>query len=263
MENNLDKILFNNIIDFIYKLFWRPEKTMWRKRVIAYASMYILTFSSFLWADGIVNPGFELAVQGEDFNTPVGWNVENYTVVVGHFIPHPEPGETTNWRIDPTIGLFPFEGEHFLVLSNDDMPDQVLYSKVWQQVAIAAGKKISGAYFFGTCDYVPYDDYGQIKLVAPSGSGLSDIELVNISTSDVESFSSTDGWVTFESAPFTAATAGTYTLECSVYNYGDAVWDSYLAVDGLAIIPEPASIMLLIVGAFISLRQKPKQSQNG
>ncbi len=223
----------------------------------------IFPFASFLWANGIVNPGFELAVEGTDFNTPAGWNVENYATVVNNFVPqHPEaPGSTENWKINLQTGLNPFEGNSFVVLSNGDIHPEPDHAKIWQMVTINIGQKISGAYFYGTRDYFsfPFNDYAAVKLIAPPESNLSDIEVVNISTSDVGNYSSTAGWLTFESTTFTSATAGTYTLECSVYDAGDAIYDSYLAVDGLAVIPEPASIMLLIVGAFISVRQRPNQ----
>lgn len=226
---------------------------MCSKRFIVLVLIFV--FPSFLWADAIVNPGFEFAVEGTDFDTPADWQYENYAAVVNNF-----ESQGPNWEIDPQTGLNPFEGDSFVVLSNGNMTPETSYAKIWQEIIISAGQAISGAYFFGTTDWEPYHDYGTIKLIAPSGSGIADIELVNISVNDVGTYSSTTGWLTFQSELFTSATAGTYTLECAVYDDIDYMFSSYLAVDGLAIIPEPASIMLFIVGVFISARQKSKRS---
>lgn len=174
-----------------------------------------------------------------DINTPTGWQYENYTDVVGHFIPHPEPGETTNWRINLQTGLLPFEGEHFLVLSTGDMPEQVAYAKVWQSITVGAGDKLTGVYFFGTCDYKPYNDFAYIKLIPPRNDpNLSEVNIVQISIQDLGDFSSMSGWERFEKT-FDVNQAGTYDLTILVSDYGDAIWDTYFAVDGIVLCHNP------------------------
>jgi hypothetical protein len=171
-----------------------------------------------------------------DINTPTGWICENYTDVVSNFIPHPEPdqGSFENWRINTKTGLFPFEGNYFLVLSTGDVRPEPTYAKVWQTITVATGDKLTGVYFFGTCDYLVYDDFGEIKLIAEPNLGLSDMTLVRISITDVGSHGSLSGWTRFEHT-FEANEAGNYNLVISVNDDIDSIWDTYFAVDGLAL----------------------------
>jgi hypothetical protein len=191
------------------------------------------------------NGRFEFFDPNSDFNTPTDWQHANYTAVVNHFIPHPVPrqGETTNWKIDPEVGLSPFEGDYFLVLSNGDMPGEPSYAKVWQTIAVEAGNKLTGAYFFGTCDYLPYNDFADIRLIPlPDDSNLSEISIVYISVEDVCNYGSLSGWTRFEKT-FTADEAGTYDLIIRVSDYGeDIYWDSYFAVDGLVLCRYPSGV---------------------
>lgn len=179
----------------------------------------------------------------------------NYTAVVQRFIPQPKQGSTEYWNIDLEEGLTPFEGDSFVVVSNGSIDPDPDWGRLWQQVTFAPGEKLSGVYFFGTADYLPYNDYGTIALLPEPESGLSDIEIVSISVSDVGDNSSTDGWVYFESPVFTELTAGTYSLEIAVYDFTDPLYESYLAVDGL--VPEPATFVLLGLGAALIRKQRP------
>jgi len=175
-----------------------------------------------------------------DINTPTGWQHENYTAVVGYFVPKPENGTTTNWRINLQTGLLPFEGEHFLVLSTGNVPRQaVKYAKVWQSITVEAGDKLTGVYFFGTCDYLPYNDLADINLVPlPGESNLSVINIAHISIEDVGDYNSLSGWKRFEYT-FDTNKAGTYDLTIFVSDYGDLAYESYFAVDGLVLCHNP------------------------
>lgn len=182
-----------------------------------------------------------------DINTPTGWQHENYTAVVGHFIPQPENGTTTNWRINLQTGLLPFEGEHFLVLSTGNVPRQpVEYAKVWQSITVQAGEKLTGVYFFGTCDYIQsypsFNDWGEITLVHETDPN-QDVNLVHVAVEDVGSFGvgdngSMSGWKRFEYV-FDANHTGTYNLIILVSDYGDIAYDTYFAVDGLVLCHNP------------------------
>lgn len=212
-----------------------------------------LTIPSLVGASYDVNNGrFELYEHNDvlGVNFPAGWQYENYTDVVGHFIPHPDNGGFTNWRIDTTVGLFPFEGEHFLVLSTGDMPDRVTLAKAWQSITIEAGDKLTGAYFFGTCDYIwdypLYNDWAEIKLV-PADSNVQEVSLVLVDVNRVGSFGagnngSMSGWKRFEYT-FDVNQAGTYYLTMSVSDYvGDTAYDTYFAVDGLVLCHDPPTV---------------------
>ena len=197
----------------------------------------VLTTQGFC-ASEVNNGRFEL-YEFNEVNVPTGWQCENYADVVGNFIPHPDQGGFTNWRIDTTTGLFPFEGEHFLVLSTGDMPEQVTYAKVWQSITIDACDKLTGVYFFGTCDYKPFDDFAYIKLIPPPGDlNLSEINVVQISVLDLGDFSSMSGWKRFEYT-FDINQAGTYNLTIFVGDYEDEYWDSYFIVDGIVLCHDP------------------------
>ena len=175
-----------------------------------------------------------------DINIPTGWQRENYTAVVGHFVPHPlnegeGQGVGLDWLLDPCIGLFPYEGNHFLVLSTGNIPDNpdIRGAKVWQPITVAAGDTLIGAYFFGTYE-APFrveNDFGEIKLVAPS---LQELVLVHVDVEDVGVRSSMKGWKRFEYT-FGANQAGTYDLTIRVQDWTDAFYNSYFAVDGLVL----------------------------
>jgi hypothetical protein len=179
-----------------------------------------------------------------DINVPTGWQYKNYTAVVGHFVPQPENGRTTNWRIS---SLSPFEGEHFLVLSTGNIPrNSVAYAKIWQSITIQGGEKLTGVYFFGTCDYISnypsFNDWAEIKLVHATDSN-QDVNIIYVAVENVGSFGSDDngsmsGWKRFEHV-FEANQAGTYDLVISVNDYGDTAYESYFAVDGLVLCQDP------------------------
>lgn len=214
------------------------------KKYFLSVAIWILVFTSFVLAGSIFNPGFELYDHGQDFDTPSGWTVENYATSVNGFIPNNYDGDHRNWQIDIYSNFPAYEGSRCLLLSTGD--SLVDHGKVSQQITIEAGDKISGAYFFGSCDYKTWADYAEIKLTSQT-SGLSDILLVNIGVEQVGDYGSTNGWITFESEEFTALNAGSYILDIGVYDKDDSQLASYFAVDGLHI-PEPASVLLFLSG---------------
>ena len=229
-----------------------------RVRTAGFKIVFIAGLVSFYgWAANITNPGFESYALDPtlDFNVPTGWQRENRTAAVQRFIPQPQQGSTVNWKIDLEQGLTPFEGDSFVVVSNGSIEPDPDRARLWQQVTFAPGEKLSGVYFFGTADYFPYNDYGTISLLPEPESGLSSITIVSISVGDVGDYSSTDGWVYFESPVFTELTAGTYTVQIGVYDYSNRYYESYLAVDGL--VPEPATLFLLGLGAALVRKQRP------
>ncbi|OHB59100.1 MAG: hypothetical protein A2Y12_12775 [Planctomycetes bacterium GWF2_42_9] len=216
-------------------------------------AIWILIFNPVLFAGSILNPGFEFTDPGTEFDTPTDWTVENYAAAVDTFIPSEYNGSKDAWKIDLDTGLSPYQGQKLALLSNGS--SDTTYGKMYQQIYVEAGDKITGAYFFGVCDYSTWDDYAYIKLIALPESGLSDVEIVAVSLIDVGNYSSTEGWVEFESIVFDESNAGRYILEIAVYDQADSILESYFAVDGLAIVPEPASVILLLSG-FCLLRRK-------
>lgn len=191
----------------------------------------------------IYNGDFELIDPNSPlgFNTPLGWEHENYANVTSNFVPKPEKGTTSNWQIDVQKGLNPFGGEFFVVLSTGDiaapLPDPQ-YAQIKQRIDVSPGQRVAGVYFFGTCDYIPYEDFATIKLVPTPDSGLRDIILMSISVGDVNSYGSMNNWDFFEYT-FGETEAGIYELVLTVSDLGDAIFKSYLAVDNITLCYAP------------------------
>jgi len=184
----------------------------------------------------IQNGGFEIAEPNQPspyFTVPLNWETENYAGLHNNFTPHPEWGQSVDWTIER-----PSEGSNFCLLSTGDAlgpnsDSQILRASIGQTVYFASGDTLMGSYFFGTCDYVPYNDTANILLVpADPNDGLRNIILESICVADVGDFCSTEEWVPF-SFTFNANTAGEYNLVCEVIDILDNKYKTYLAVDNL------------------------------
>ncbi len=185
----------------------------------------------------VYNGGFEIIEPNspEPFDPPDGWERQNYAAVLEQFIPHPPQGNVDNWKIDLGQGLKAAQGDRFVVVSSDDYAPDPTVASIQQYVEVLAGQSIAGYYFFGTADYIPYNDYATIKLVpADSNLGLRDITVVRVEVADVNDYSSMEGWEYFERT-FSPAESGPYHLIITVNDFSDAYYPSYLAVDGLSL----------------------------
>jgi len=169
------------------------------------------------------------------FTPPKYWEFENYANLLSEFTPEPEQGQIVSWSIPS-----PFEGQYFMLLSTGDIAgpgsdSSTIRSSAWQTLYATSGETLIGAYFFGTCDYLPYDDFASITLeAADPNDELRPITLVEISVLDVGSYSSTDGWQPFQHT-FDSSQTGEYIIRCEVNDKTDTRFKSYLAVDGLRI----------------------------
>ena len=209
------------------------------------SGIIILCMPVYVCAD-IINPGFEQKIidEGLDFDPPFGWDRENYAAIVNSFIPEPESGNASNWKIDLQTGLQPFEGESFVVLSSGNMrPAQPKTAKISQMVDIEAGQTIMGTYFFGTCDYVDFIDYATIIIEPNFVTEPNSITLVSIDVTDVGSYGSMDAWGFFEYT-FGDNQTGYYELTIQVSDMGDLAFESYIAVDNLRLCNVPVSVDL-------------------
>jgi hypothetical protein len=186
----------------------------------------------------IQNGGFEFADPNQPNPHcifPRDWTVENYASLHTHFVPSPEWGQVVNWKIHG-----PVEGTRFCLLSTGDLygpgsDTQITQSSMSQKISFANGDILMGSYFFGTCDYRPYDDTATILLspVDPN-DGLRNILIESISVEDVGNYGATIGWMPF-SFTFTPETAGCYKLYFEVKDVTDNKYKSYLAIDNLRI----------------------------
>lgn len=143
--------------------------------------------------------------------------------------------EMVHWNIPA-----PYHGSKFIVLSTGDLglpsDPAISSSTIYQTITFEAGQRLSGAFFFGTCDFIQYNDYGKIYLepVDPNHSWPTDIVLAYSDVLIVGDYKSTNQWVPF-TYDFTESTAGTYRLVCTVRDMLDTIYKSYLAVDGLKV----------------------------
>lgn len=195
-----------------------------------------------------------------DFLPPISWQRiphpssnrqdDCYAGLHNSFIPE---SINTNWSID-----YPYEGENFVVLSTSGFSDKdgedrigdsdIKGSSMSQNVFLSAGDTIRGAFFFGTVDYQPFNDWGQISLIFAGDpndypdsdlkfaleASYCDVEIVGnyLSTLDIQP--ETGGWIQF-TYTVEPNQVGPYLLICEVADDGDSIINSYYAVDGLYI----------------------------
>ena len=172
---------------------------------------------------------------------PLGWdwqdtdNNKNYVGLHTDFVPQPEQGQTIAWVIPA-----PASGERFVLLSTGDSEGPgseglTEYSRIEQIIKVCPGDTLYGSYFFGTCDYSPYNDTGTVKAspVDPN-SGLRPILLAFSSVETLGNFKSTDGWQHFQYT-FSGETCGDYVLSCEIRDVLDRQYKSYLALDNFRI----------------------------
>jgi len=119
---------------------------------------------------------------------------------------------------------------------------------------LSSGDTIIGAFYFGTNDYMPYNDYGQIKLELIGDSNdypgsvesfdfpgaYCNVDMVGNQQSteprdeEVLFSATTEGWVQFIHT-VEPNQIGPYSLICEVVDVGDDIVNSYYAIDGLRI----------------------------
>ena len=194
----------------------------------------------------ILNSSFEIPDPNETewFIPPLDWIRANdnpyedcYAGLHETFVPTPQYDRSIT-EVDWTIPA-PFHESQFVVLSTGDLglpsDPAITKAEISQIVTFYPGQRISGAYFFGTCDFLEYNDFGKIYLLpVDPNSGLQEIQLGYSDVMIVGDFESSEEWQTF-TYDFTQQTAGTYYLICTVQDVRDAIYKSYLAVDGLKV----------------------------
>ncbi|MDD5457894.1 MAG: hypothetical protein PHF37_00655 [Phycisphaerae bacterium] len=167
----------------------------------------------------------------EDFNDvtfmPTDWNSVNVVFVVSTFTSDPQ--RQRQWLVNEVNAV---DGQYFVMLGTAEGGYQESY--VYQTITITSGQELSFFYFFGTYDYMPYNDWASIRLTDINNPAIVIKELFYIDVNNVNSYGSTDGWRYF-SHVFTEDEEGTYNLELFVSDCYDSVFESFFAVDGLQI----------------------------
>jgi hypothetical protein len=211
--------------------------------------LFILSISVF---GQLYNRSFELAAEPNTpyFIPPLYWNYENYAGIQNGIFDPNNPDPRVTWTIPPA-----HDGNYYLLLSTGGFgpysDSDISFSSASQQVYLPAGTLIRGVYFFGTCDWQPYDDFGVIELKpvpcnpnnpnnpcdpnAPNYSGnLTTIQLAYCSVKNVGDYGSTEQWIPF-SRTILPQEKGVYDLILHVEDVADVFYESYFAVDDLAV----------------------------
>lgn len=202
----------------------------------------------------LYNPSFEEGdASSGPFTEPTQWDCTNYAALHASFTPvlredHIEPNMVT-WSISG-----PAAGSSFLLLSTGDTEGMgsdpsTVYEASAQSggFLLDAGSTLSLWYVFGTCDW--YADTCQISLIPADPNNypnttqtitLLSAKVVNVQRGqgdavekpDIPEYGSSGGW---QSLSFTVGSGqeGYYKLKCVVSDTGDAIYKSYLAVDGI------------------------------
>ena len=91
-------------------------------------------------------------------------------------------------------------------------------------------------WYFTTSDYMPFNDSGYVSL-----NGGAHTILANVAS--VGDYGNSGGWQTY-----TFGSAFTGLLEFGSVNYADSAFDSVLYVQNVAVVPEPETYAMLLVG---------------
>lgn len=116
-----------------------------------------------------------------------------------------------------------------------------LFGTASQAVSLSAGQMLSGWAAFDWNDYSPYLDYAAVRIYGASGL---------LATPWYENGSGQpSGWDgPWTEWSFTAATAGTYTLQYSAGNTGDSIGAPYGLFDAKVQVPVPEPTTLALMG---------------
>jgi len=171
---------------------------------------------------------FSATVDVKQFNAPIE------ALTNGRF----EMGDFTGWSLtipsgasaqvvtshtgDQGTAYDPVEGDYFALLKTDG-PGSL--TKASQQFEIGGGVKLQGWAAFDARDYLPFNDYAQVRILDSDGNVVATPWYCDVAT--VGDYG--DGpWTQWE---WTASTGGTYTLELSITNAYDSEYDSYALFD--------------------------------
>jgi hypothetical protein len=187
----------------------------------------------------------------------VDWQYESFAGVFSTFKPSVHYSQPVEWEI-----ASPYEGDNFIVLSTGDMGQdsdrEYAYATIWQEAIFNPGDTLSFAWFFGTTDYTPYNDWASAKLIpVDPADNLAEINLMQVSVNEIGSFLCTDGWQVTEFS-FDETNAGRYNLAFKVQEVGDLIYETYFAVDAITVVPEPASLLLLGLGGLALLKRRQR-----
>ena len=201
--------------------------------VISVLFVLLLSIFSFPAFSAIVNGDFEMSEPNAIGTLPVGWTTRNYARVHETYTPAFERGQQAVWSFENNT-VTSASGRSFLVLSTGDIgPDSTItHGMAKQLINFKKGETLRGKYFFGTGDYLGWNDWAEIRLVPFDPNSRRSILVKYVDVQEVGDYSSTDGWQIF-THEFNAYDEGAYYLECIVWDRTDAIYKSYLMIDSV------------------------------
>jgi PEP-CTERM motif len=193
-----------------------------KKLVAAAALAASLSIPGVANASTIVNGGFEGSPTGT--GVPTGWTSNNPALVQ---------------VVNSFGGYTPQQGSQFAVLSAGATNIATVLTQIFN---MTAGETISFAVAFAAGDYLPFNDQGAFGIFNFTTFGGTTLFSQNVA--GVGNY----GQGPWTIVSFTAPTTGSYALNASVQNVGDAGLASYLLIDGAPAVPEPSTWMLMLLG---------------
>lgn len=137
----------------------------------------------------------------------------------------------------------PTNGNFFALLKTDG-PGNV--NRLFQDVVIQDGNRIEFDIFFDSGDPGPFPANNDVGRAFLSQGGVQiGADLFNATSQSVGAVGHTP-WTTIQTGPLAA---GTYRLNVEVANTGTAQFDSFVGLDRVSVVPEPASLTMVAIGA--------------
>jgi hypothetical protein len=188
---------------------------------------------------GLTNGSFETGdLTGWPTIVPAGGSVsvvtnhaDSGTYPVAPFV----PTGTTSWA--------PTDGSYFALLKPDGPQSWTLLGQVFYA---PAGYTLTLDYFWDSQDWDPFDDMAGGRILA--GAGLGGSIVSNLFLESVNSDPANYWGTPWTTVSHTFATSGTYTLVLGIKNSIDSIYDSYLGIDNVKLIPAPGAILLGSIG---------------
>lgn len=132
----------------------------------------------------------------------------------------------TDSGVNPPRTYNPIDGSNFAYLESADNGS---YTQLLQSFTAKPGDILSGWSFFDTTDYLPFNDFAEVRVLQ---NGIVIATLFEANIAGVGNYGGTP-WTEWSYA-FT--TGGTFTLEARVTNDGDSVVESYLGLDAIKLL---------------------------
>lgn len=215
-----------------------------RSATVLVACVAVVLCAAPALADSLTNGDFETGdLTGWTATVPSGGVADALTT---HAVTGEDYGSYT---------VTPYEGDYFAHIKTDGPGS---YTTLVQQVSLQAGDVLQGyaRYFDG--EWAPsglspyYIDSGSLAILDSTNAVVSTPWSWSSAAAPSPQLSDWTYW------SFTASTAGTYTLQFRLANGGDSGYDSHQYLDGVSVVPEPATLTLfaLGIGGFVAASRR-------